>query len=146
MNTGIDYYTHERYGAPSMYRNRSQTEADKGTYCTYLFEREALRFLDQHAAKEPFFLYVPYTAVHLPINEPTAWVEKAPDTITTDIARHYAACVMHLDDGVVESLETTYLKEIGAAAKEKGLYLEYNFSMDMGGMGIGIQHDLGIIS
>ena len=50
---------------------------------------------------------------------------------------------LHLDDGVLESLETTYLKEVGAAAKEKGLYLEYNFSMDMGGMGIGIQHDLG---
>jgi arylsulfatase A len=64
VNTGIDYYTHERYGAPSMYRNRNQTQADKGTYCTYLFEREALRFLQQHAAKEPFFLYVPFNAPH----------------------------------------------------------------------------------
>jgi sugar phosphate isomerase/epimerase len=36
----------------------------------------------------------------------------------------------------------SYLKEVNAAAREHGLYLEYNFSMDMGGMGIGIQHDL----
>ena len=64
VNTGIDYYTHERYGVPSMYRDRSQTQADKGTYCTYLFEREALRFLQQHATKEPFFLYVPFNAPH----------------------------------------------------------------------------------
>jgi arylsulfatase A-like enzyme len=64
VNTGIDYTTHERYGAPSMYRDRSQTQADKGTYCTYLFEREALRFLQQHATKEPFFLYVPFNAPH----------------------------------------------------------------------------------
>jgi arylsulfatase A len=64
VNTGIDYYTHERYGVPSMYRNLSPTTEDKGTYCTYLFEREAMRFLETHAGKEPFFLYVPFNAPH----------------------------------------------------------------------------------
>ncbi|CAB1079157.1 hypothetical protein JY97_06055 [Alkalispirochaeta odontotermitis] len=49
----------------------------------------------------------------------------------------------HLDDGVLETLDPSYLKEVRSAAEEKGLYLEYNFSMDLGGMGIGIQHDLG---
>lgn len=63
VNTGIDYYTHERYGVPSMYRNNELTEADKGTYCTYLFEREALRFLNEHWQR-PFFLYVPFNAPH----------------------------------------------------------------------------------
>jgi len=64
VNTGIDYYTHERYGAPSMYRNSYATAEDKGAYCTYLFEREALRFLESHAGEEPFFLYVPFNAPH----------------------------------------------------------------------------------
>jgi arylsulfatase A-like enzyme len=63
VNTGIDYYTHERYGVPSMYRNNQPTEADKGTYCTTLFEREALRFLKEHGDR-PFFLYVPFNAPH----------------------------------------------------------------------------------
>jgi sugar phosphate isomerase/epimerase len=49
---------------------------------------------------------------------------------------------LHLDDGVLETLDVSYLKEVNAAAMEHGLYLEYNFSMDMGGRGIGIQHDL----
>jgi len=49
---------------------------------------------------------------------------------------------LHLDDGVLENLEKSYLEEVGAVAEEKGLYLEYNFSMDLGGRGIGIQHDL----
>jgi sugar phosphate isomerase/epimerase len=49
---------------------------------------------------------------------------------------------LHLDDGVLETLDPSYLQEVKAAAQERGLYLEYNFSMDMGGMGIGIQHDL----
>ena len=64
VNTGIDYFTHERYGAPSMYRNENKTVEDKGTYCTKLFERESLRFLDQWAGREPFFLYVPFNAPH----------------------------------------------------------------------------------
>ncbi len=64
VNTGIDYYTHERYGVPSMFRNLKPTTEDKGTYCTHLFEREALRFLESNAAKNPFFLYVPFNAPH----------------------------------------------------------------------------------
>ena len=49
---------------------------------------------------------------------------------------------LHLDDGVLETLDPLFLQEVNAAARERALYLEYNFSMDMGGMGIGIQHDL----
>ena len=63
VNTGIDYYTHERYGVPSMYRNNTPTTTDKGTYCTDLFEREAVRFLKSHHEK-PFFLYLPFNAPH----------------------------------------------------------------------------------
>ena len=48
----------------------------------------------------------------------------------------------HLDDGVLESLDPDFLKEVGASAKEKNLYLEYNMSLDLGHFGIGIQHDL----
>lgn len=63
VNTGIDYYTHERYGVPSMFRNNSPTEADKGTYCTDLFRREAVRFIKAHRER-PFFLYLPFNAPH----------------------------------------------------------------------------------
>ena len=64
VNTGIDYYTHERYGVPSMVRNSQPTTEDAGTYCTYLFEREALRFLREQPNNQPFFLYVPFNAPH----------------------------------------------------------------------------------
>jgi len=63
VNTGIDYFTHERYGVPSMVRNNTPTTEDKGTYCTYLFQREALRFIDKHKNR-PFFLYLPFNAPH----------------------------------------------------------------------------------
>ncbi|QDV52078.1 sulfatase-like hydrolase/transferase [Gimesia fumaroli] len=62
-NTGIDYFTHERYGVPSMFRDNQPTEEDKGTYCTYLFQREAIHFLKENHQK-PFFLYLPFNAPH----------------------------------------------------------------------------------
>jgi sugar phosphate isomerase/epimerase len=69
-----------------------------------------------------------------------------PRQLTTfelfDETVHLGLDGLHLDDGVLESLDPAYLQEVNAAAEERGLYLEYNFSMDMGGMGIGIQHDL----
>lgn len=63
-NNGIDYYTHERYGVPSMFRGNKITEEDKGTYATDLFEREAVSFVKAHAGKQPFFLYLPFNAPH----------------------------------------------------------------------------------
>ncbi len=67
VNTGIDYFTHERYGVPSMYRNNHPTTEDKGTYCTYLFQREALRFIRENKDR-PFFLYLPFNAPHMASN------------------------------------------------------------------------------
>jgi arylsulfatase A-like enzyme len=63
VNTGIDYYTHERYGVPSMYRDNAHTTEDKGTYCTDLFRREAVRFVHENKDR-PFFLYLPFNAPH----------------------------------------------------------------------------------
>jgi len=62
-NNGIDYYTHERYGVPSMFRGNERTAADKGTYATDLFRREALRFLGESGGR-PWFLYLGFNAPH----------------------------------------------------------------------------------
>ena len=63
VNTGIDYWTHERYGIPSMYRQDAPTVEDRGTYTTDLFEREALRFIEEHR-NNPFFVYRSFNAPH----------------------------------------------------------------------------------
>jgi arylsulfatase A-like enzyme len=68
VNTGIDYFTHERYGVPSMYDDNEPTAKDKGTYCTDLFEREAIKFLKENIDK-PFFLYLPFNAPHYGSNQ-----------------------------------------------------------------------------
>ncbi len=88
VNTGIDYYTHERYGVPSMYRNNQPTTEDRGTYCTYLFQREAARFVKENKDR-PFFLYLPFNAPHgassldpsirAAPQAPEKWRQKYPD-------------------------------------------------------------------
>lgn len=50
---------------------------------------------------------------------------------------------VHLDDAVLESFDEAYLREVRAAADERGLFLEYNLSLDWDNRGIGIKHDLG---
>ncbi len=62
-NNGIDYYTHERYGIPSLFRGNERTQADMGTYATDIFKREALSFIREHETK-PWFLYLPFNAPH----------------------------------------------------------------------------------
>ena len=62
-NNGIDYYTHERYGVPSLFRGNEHTQEDKGTYATEVFKRESLRFIREHKSK-PWLLYLPFNAPH----------------------------------------------------------------------------------
>jgi arylsulfatase A-like enzyme len=60
-NNGIDYYTHERYGIPSLFRGNDRVR--EAGYATDLFRREALRFLDG-AKDKPFFLYLAFNPPH----------------------------------------------------------------------------------
>ena len=115
-NTGIDYFTHERYGVPSMRRGNKLTEEDKGTYCTDLFEREALRFLDENGDR-PFFLYVPFNAPHGASNldrEIRGKAQAVPKYMAmypepkSKRERHlttYKACVTHMDAAIGSILD-----------------------------------------
>lgn len=63
-NNGIDYYTHERYGVPSLFRGNARTEEDKGSYITDVFRRESLYFINEHLGRQPLFLYLCFNAPH----------------------------------------------------------------------------------
>lgn len=63
-NNGIDYYTHERYGVPSLFRGNERTQEDKGSYVTDVFRRESLQFMNEHLGKKPLFLYLAFNAPH----------------------------------------------------------------------------------
>lgn len=68
-------------------------------HVTDLLAAEAVRWIESRGER-PFFLYVPFTAVHLPLKEPAEWLQRVPQEIAGEVPRHYAACVMHLDAAV----------------------------------------------
>jgi arylsulfatase A len=127
-NTGIDYWTHERYGVHSMRRGNKLTTEDKGTYATDLFRREALRFINKHKDR-PFFCYVPFNAPHgaSNLNRPRPGVQAPPEYIrkhygeydpkdaNTKKARRmrYMAAVTYMDEAIGQMLDT--LDELGLA-------------------------------
>ena len=105
--------------------HRDEKLIDERGHVTDLIANEAIEWLEGRGSA-PFFLYVPFTAVHLPIKEPDEWVERVPSTIQGDVPRHYAACVMHLDHAIGRILAT--LDKRGA--RENTLVI---FSSDNGG-------------
>ena len=79
--------------------HRNEKLLEEPGHVTDLIAAEAVQWIEARG-EAPFFLYVPFTAVHLPIKEPDEWLRRVPDAIHGDVPRHYAACVMHLDDAV----------------------------------------------
>jgi arylsulfatase A-like enzyme len=57
---------------------RGDTPVDEPTYLTDAIGREAVSFIDRHQ-KEPFFLYVPFNAVHTPQAAPPKYREPFKD-------------------------------------------------------------------
>lgn len=116
-NTGIDYYTHERYGMPSLFRNNQRIKEEG--YATDLFKREAIRFIEENK-DEPFFLYVPFNAPHGASNHEVHGAQAPPEYIKMygDLPgtphQRYMAAITCMDDAIGEimaKLEQTGLTE-----------------------------------
>ena len=111
---GISPWNHRyKKGPYSITWHRNQELIEEPGHVTDLLTNEAVQWIKSRKSS-PFFLYVPFTAVHLPIKEPEEWLKRVPKNIADDVPRHYAASVMHLDDAVgriIQSLEDAGLRD-----------------------------------
>lgn len=136
VNTGIDYFTHERYGVPSMYEDNAPTTEDKGTYATDLFEREALAFLAENI-EQPFFLYLPFNAPHYgsnrhkedsryPVQATAEYLEKYPEAFAKGAFRRqgHMAAITDMDDAIGNILE--FIATAGKADNTLVIFLSDN--------------------
>jgi arylsulfatase A-like enzyme len=97
---GISPWNHRYKKGPfSITWHRNEELIEESGHVTDLLTDEAVGWIESRGSS-PFFLYVPYTAVHLPIKEPGQWLDQVPASISGEVPRHYAACVMHLDHAV----------------------------------------------
>lgn len=119
----LDYYTHVGSSGPagqaSLFRNDKPIE-EQG-YFTELVTREALAFLDRNRQR-PFFLYLPYTAPHLPQQAPPAGLGRFAELSQRNPQRAlYAAMLQCVDDGVGQIREK--LKRLAIADRTVIVFL-----------------------
>ncbi len=91
-------------------------------HITDLITREAVNWIAGRGNK-PFFLYVPFTAVHVPIAEPERWL-KLNSHIEDEGQRMFAADVSHLDNCVGQIIAA--LEKKGARENTLLLFLSDN--------------------
>ncbi len=109
---GVSPWNHRyKQGEFSRTWHRNGTFVEEQGHVTDLLTAEAISWIEARS-KAPFFLYIPFTAVHLPLKEPDEWLARVPASVQGDVARHYGASVMHLDYAVGRIL---------AAVEKKGI-------------------------
>ena len=72
-NGALDYFTHIRDGGFDWHRD-DKVSRDEG-YSTFLIADETVRFIREHDGRKPFFIYVPFNAVHAPHQVPEKYKE-----------------------------------------------------------------------
>ncbi len=77
---------------------RGKTPLKEPAYLTDAFAREAVKFIDTHNEK-PFFVYVPFNAVHTPIEASDKYLNRFSDEANPK-QRAYNAMTSALDDAV----------------------------------------------
>ncbi|OWK46339.1 Choline-sulfatase [Fimbriiglobus ruber] len=121
-NGALDYFTHIRDGGFDWHRD-DRVNHDAG-YSTHLIAKEAVKQIEETAGRGPFFLYVPFNAVHAPHQVPEKYTAAYPDL--KGERRTYAGMLSAMDEGV---------GQIVAAVEKTGVRQDtlFIFSSDNGG-------------
>jgi arylsulfatase A-like enzyme len=91
---------------------RGSEVVDEGEYLTDAFAREAVSFIEKHQ-KRPFFLYLPFNAVHTPMHATDKRLEEFA-SISDPMRRTYCAMTLALDEAigtVLDKLRSTNLEQ-----------------------------------
>ncbi len=110
-NGALDYFTHDRDGGHDWHRD-DKANRDEG-YSTVLLGDEAVRRIKEREKSKPLFLYVPFNAVHSPLQALDKDLEKYAH-VQEKRRRTYCAMMSCLDDQVgriVAALEEEKLRD-----------------------------------
>jgi arylsulfatase A-like enzyme len=95
-NGQIDYNDHTRDGGFDWHRDDKECR-DAG-YSTHLIADEAAKFVAETAGKKPFFLYVPFNAVHAPHQVPEKYLAMYPSL--GGEKKKYAGMLTAMDEAI----------------------------------------------
>jgi arylsulfatase A-like enzyme len=131
-NGAIDYFTHIRDGGFDWHKDDAVCR-DKG-YSTHLIAKDAARFVAENAGKKPFFLYVPFNAVHAPHQAPQEYMKPYGDL--KGERRKYAGMLAAMDEAVGQIVGAVER----AGVRKNTLFI---FCSDNGGPSPGVVTDNG---
>lgn len=95
-NGALHYFEHTRDGGFDWHRD-DKLNRDEG-YSTFLVADEAATFIREHDGAKPFFAYVPFNAVHTPLQVPEKY--KEPYAAMQGNRRTYAAMTTAMDEAI----------------------------------------------
>ncbi|XP_064623534.1 arylsulfatase B-like [Lineus longissimus] len=103
-NGAEDYFLHDRQYGSSIdgYDFRDNSEPDdgaRGTYSTFLFAKRARQIITNHDTGKPLFLYLPFQAVHSPVQVPERF-EYPYHKINDRTRRAFSGMVSALDEAI----------------------------------------------
>ena len=102
----IDQYTHRyKNGDRSWYRNNKFVD-EKG-HATDLITNEVIKYITKIKEKsKPFFIYVPYSVPHYPLQEEEKWIEPYKSLNIPNSRKLFDASMTHLDYSIGEIIQT----------------------------------------
>ncbi len=103
----VDSFVHLRSGVLDWHRNGVPV-IEEG-YSTFLLANEASRLIAEHDDARPFFLYLPFNAVHRPHQAPDAYIEKYKHLGSVAAQRAQLEC---MDIAIAQVLHALDLKGI----------------------------------
>lgn len=106
----IDHFTHLRGDSHDWHHNDKPLKEDG--YATHLITREACRLIESQPKTKPLFLYVPYNAVHAPLQVPESYQQPYGDL--KGGRRTLAGMLAAVDEGIgqiVAALDNAGLRE-----------------------------------
>ena len=108
---GVDPYNHRyKRGEYSKTWHRNCELIEEPGHVTDLIVREAIEWIETR--EEPWFCYVPFTAVHVPIKAPQPWLDRYEseaydaDPLRNRSFKKYAAYASQMDSAVGQLVET----------------------------------------
>jgi arylsulfatase A-like enzyme len=132
-NGAIDYFTHIRDGGLDWHKEDKACR-DEG-YSTHLIAKDAVAFVNDNAGKKPFFLYVPFNAVHEPLQAPPEYMKPYAGTLKGARLK-YAGMVAAMDEAIGQIVEAVEK----SGTRKNTLFI---FSSDNGGPQPGVVTDNG---
>ena len=99
----LDHWTHTRdkYHGYDFRRNEELLFNASGQYSTDLYTKETLSLIqEKRNSTKPFFLYLPYQALHAPLQVPEKHLQKVDSNVKDPQRRSYLGMLSAVDDSI----------------------------------------------